>query len=50
MRGVRFQQAKAIRIESQVRLEVETDGELAGFTPASFEVLPQALQVIDWER
>ena len=49
MREVRFQQAKEVRIDSPVKLEVETDGELAGFTPARFELLPGALQVIDWE-
>jgi diacylglycerol kinase family enzyme len=49
-REVRFQQAKDISIDSPVRLEVETDGELAGFTPGRFEVLPGALEVIDWDR
>jgi len=27
---------------------VEADGELAGMTPAVFEIIPGALQVIDW--
>ena len=49
-REVVFRQAREVWIESPVKLEVETDGELAGFTPGRFEVLPRALQVIDWER
>ncbi len=31
-----------------ISLRVEADGELAGTTPAVFEIIPGALQVIDW--
>ena len=47
---VRIEKAGLVLIDSPMTLEVETDGELAGFTPATFEILPRALQVIDWER
>jgi len=45
---VEFARARRVEIDSDEPVGIEADGELAGTTPAVFEILPQALQVIDW--
>jgi diacylglycerol kinase (ATP) len=45
---VEFGRARRVEIVSELPIGVEADGELAGTTPAVFEILPGALQVIDW--
>ncbi|HKV30008.1 MAG TPA: hypothetical protein VJT14_03230, partial [Candidatus Dormibacteraeota bacterium] len=45
---VEFGRARRVEIESDQPIGVEADGELTGTTPAVFEILPAALQVIDW--
>jgi len=45
---VEFGRARRVEIESDEPIGVEADGELAGNTPAVFEIIPAALQVIDW--
>jgi diacylglycerol kinase (ATP) len=45
---VEFGQARRVEIDSDEPIGVEADGELAGSTPAVFEIVPGALQVIDW--
>ena len=45
---VRFARARRIEIDAPSPLGVEADGELAGETPAVFEIVPQALDVIRW--
>jgi len=45
---VEFGQARRVEIDSDEPIGVEADGELAGSTPAVFEIIPGALQVIDW--
>ena len=45
---VEFGQARRVEIDSEEPIGVEADGELAGNTPAVFEIVPSALQVIDW--
>lgn len=45
---VEFARARRIEIEADQPVGVEADGELAGTTPAVFEIVPGALQVIDW--
>jgi YegS/Rv2252/BmrU family lipid kinase len=45
---VEFGRARRVEIESEQPIGVEADGELAGTTPAVFEIVPAALQVIDW--
>jgi diacylglycerol kinase (ATP) len=45
---VEFGRARRVEIESDQPIGVEADGELAGNTPAVFEIVPAALQVIDW--
>lgn len=45
---VEFARARRVEIESERPIGVEADGELAGTTPAVFEIVPAALQVIDW--
>jgi YegS/Rv2252/BmrU family lipid kinase len=45
---VEFGRARRVEIESEGPIGVEADGELAGTTPAVFEIVPAALQVIDW--
>ena len=49
LREVDFAKARRVEIESDQPVGVEADGELAGTTPAVFEILPGALQVIDWK-
>ena len=45
---VEFGRARRVEIESEQPLGVEADGELVGTTPTVFEMMPGALQVIDW--
>ncbi|HEV3095920.1 MAG TPA: hypothetical protein VG104_02130, partial [Candidatus Dormibacteraeota bacterium] len=45
---VEFGRARRVEIDSDEPIGVEADGELAGSTPAVFEIAPSALQVIDW--
>lgn len=45
---VEFGQARRVEIDSEQPIGVEADGELVGRTPAVFEIVPRALQVIDW--
>ena len=45
---VEFGRARRVEIVSDEPIGIEADGELAGTTPAVFEVIPGALQVIDW--
>jgi diacylglycerol kinase (ATP) len=46
---VEFGRAHRVEIDSDEPIGVEADGELAGSTPAVFEIAPSALQVIDWK-
>jgi diacylglycerol kinase family enzyme len=46
---VEFGRARHLEIEADEPVGVEADGELAGTTPAVFEIVPAALQVIDWK-
>jgi YegS/Rv2252/BmrU family lipid kinase len=46
---VEFAQGRRIEIDSEGPIGLEADGELAGTTPAVFEIVPGALQVIDWQ-
>ncbi len=46
---VEFGQARRVEIASDEPIGVEADGELVGSTPAVFEIVPGALEVIDWE-
>lgn len=43
---VESRQARRVRIEADVPVPVQTDGDAAGFTPAEIRVLPSALEVI----
>jgi diacylglycerol kinase (ATP) len=44
-KGIVEFRAKLIRVESERPLQIEADGEVLGTTPATFEVLPEALWV-----
>jgi len=44
--NVRYSTCKTIHAESSSRVPIEADGELVGFLPASFEIVPQALKVL----
>jgi diacylglycerol kinase (ATP) len=46
---VEFGRARRVEIVSDAPIGIEADGELAGATPAVFEIMPGALQVIDWQ-
>lgn len=46
---VEFDRARRVEISAEQPVGIEADGELAGTTPAVFEILPGALQVINWE-
>jgi diacylglycerol kinase family enzyme len=48
LREVAFARAKRVEIEADLPVGIEADGELAGTTPAVFEIVPRALDVIDW--
>jgi diacylglycerol kinase (ATP) len=45
---VRFASARRVEVDTDHPIGVEADGELVGQTPAVFEVMPGALQVLDW--
>ena len=45
---VEFGRARRVEIDGDQPIGLEADGELAGTTPAVFEIVPAALQVIDW--
>ncbi|HEY9286965.1 MAG TPA: diacylglycerol kinase family protein [Candidatus Dormibacteraeota bacterium] len=45
---VEFARAGRVQIQSDEPVGIEADGELAGTTPVTFKMLPNALQVIDW--
>ena len=45
---VRFARARRIEVDAVTSLGVEADGELIGETPAVFEIVPAALDVIRW--
>jgi YegS/Rv2252/BmrU family lipid kinase len=45
---VRFARARRVEIEADVPAQVQADGELVGETPAVFEVMPGALDVLVW--
>ena len=45
---VEFGRARRVEIDSEQPIGVEADGELVGSTPAVFDLIPGALQVIDW--
>ncbi|MEA2635173.1 MAG: hypothetical protein QOJ33_650 [Chloroflexota bacterium] len=46
---VEFARAQRVEIDSEQPIGVEADGELVGYTPAVFEIIPGALKVIDWQ-
>jgi diacylglycerol kinase (ATP) len=46
---VGFGRGRRVEIDSDEPVGVEADGELAGSTPAVFEIAPSALLVIDWK-
>jgi diacylglycerol kinase family enzyme len=46
---VRFYRARRVEIDAGQPIGVEADGELLGMTPAVFEVVPGALDVIRWK-
>lgn len=48
LKQVEFGRARRVEIDADQPVGVEADGELAGTTPAVFEIIPGALQVIDW--
>jgi len=48
LRQVEFDRARRVEVDSDVPIGVEADGELVGTTPATFEVMPNSLEVIDW--
>lgn len=48
LREVEFAKARRIEITADQPVGVEADGELVGTTPAVFEIMPGALEVIDW--
>ena len=45
---VTFASARRVEVESDLPIGVEADGELVGTTPAIFEILPDALEVLDF--
>jgi diacylglycerol kinase (ATP) len=45
---VQFATARRVEVESDEPIGVEADGELAGTTPAIFEIVPAALRVLAW--
>lgn len=45
---VRVLRARRLEVDAPEPVGVETDGELAGTTPAVFEVVPSALRVLEW--
>ena len=49
LKVVRFASARRVEVDADAPIGVEADGELVGSIPAVFEVLPNALRVLDWE-
>jgi YegS/Rv2252/BmrU family lipid kinase len=49
LQQVRFSQARTLRIEADMPLAIQADGELVGETPAEFRVLPAALDLLRWD-
>jgi|SRR2546421_6110185 len=47
---VEFGRARIAVIDSDDPIGIEADGELAGTTPVVFEIVPNALEVIDWRH
>lgn len=45
---VRFARARRVEVEAEAPAQVQTDGELVGETPAVFDVVPGALDVLVW--
>jgi YegS/Rv2252/BmrU family lipid kinase len=45
---VEFATARRVEVDSEIPIGVEADGELVGTTPAIFDILPGALQVLDF--
>src|SRR5579875_1437029 len=43
---VRYERAQRVRIEANVRVPVQVDGDVIGFLPMTFESVPQALTVL----
>lgn len=43
---VDYSTCKILRAQSTSRVPIEADGELVGFLPASFEIIPRALQLL----
>jgi len=43
---LRYFTARAVAVEADPPIEVQADGEIIGHTPAQFEVLPRALEVL----
>jgi diacylglycerol kinase family enzyme len=43
---VRMQKARSLEVQAEERLLIQADGELLGLAPATFRILPQALQVL----
>ena len=43
---VESRQARRVRIEADVPVPIQTDGDAAGFTPAEISVLPAALEIV----
>ncbi|MDA0667435.1 MAG: diacylglycerol kinase family lipid kinase [Planctomycetota bacterium] len=44
--NVHYSTCKIIRAESPSRVPIEADGELIGFLPASFEIIPHSLKIL----
>jgi YegS/Rv2252/BmrU family lipid kinase len=43
---VRMRKARSLEVQAEERLLIQADGELLGLAPATFRILPQALQVL----
>jgi diacylglycerol kinase (ATP) len=43
---VEIRRARKVRIESEPRARVNVDGDIVGFTPIEFEMIPSALELI----
>ncbi len=49
LRKVRFARASKVEVDAVESVGIEADGEVVGETPAVFEIVPRALDVIDWK-
>jgi diacylglycerol kinase (ATP) len=47
---VRFARARRVEVEAESPAQVQADGEMVGETPAAFEIVPGALDVLIWDR